>query len=109
MSETGSGRDRRLHPRVEIQRDVDVRDDQNVIDGVVLDISAGGISIRSDADLEPGQEIVLDIDGMSDVAGKVLRATDNGFVVSLHLSPNAQDVFIADVMRIQNDIGLDEA
>ena len=108
MPEIAEDDDRRIYPRVEIDRDVQARLQEDIVEGAIGDVSAGGIALRTDTQLEIGQEISLEIEGMSLVTGRVSRALDDGFVVQLALEPDEQDRFLAEVMQIQNGIGNDE-
>ncbi|MBL6945388.1 MAG: PilZ domain-containing protein [Rhodospirillales bacterium] len=107
MADFDLGKERRIFSRVDIEKDANGNAGDVLIEGAVADVSVGGIALRTDADLEIGQEIVLEIEDMSPVTGSVSRATDSGFVVALDLSGDAEDKFIAEVMKIQNDLGPD--
>ncbi|MBL6945449.1 MAG: PilZ domain-containing protein [Rhodospirillales bacterium] len=104
MADIGKGIERRVFPRVDIERDVNGSAGLDVIEGAVSDVSIGGIALRTDAELEIGQLVVLEIDDMSPVAGEVFRATENGFVITLDLDLEDEDKFIAEVMQIQNNL-----
>ncbi|MBT3359831.1 MAG: PilZ domain-containing protein [Rhodospirillales bacterium] len=104
MADIGQASERRVFPRVEIDKEMTGEVGWEVISGAVADVSVGGIALRTDAKLEIGQEVVLEVENMSPVNGKVFRATDTGFVVSLDLPREAQKKFIAEVMQIQNDL-----
>jgi len=64
--------------------------------------------VRSDVGLEVGQEGELQIEGMSPVMGRVSRALDDGFIVSLGLGRDEEDRLIAEIMQVQNNIRPDE-
>lgn len=104
MTEFADETDRRLHPRVQIPGKVRATTDQGVIDATVGDISAGGVALLADALLEKGRELSLEIDGLTLLDGRVTRSLDDGFVVSLELSADDEDRFLAEVMQIQNGI-----
>lgn len=107
MTEFNDDRERRRYPRVGIARSVRARTRKNVVEGAVGDVSVGAIKIRSDAALEIGQEVELEIEGLSTVTGHVSRALDDGFVVSLGLARGEEDRLIAEIMQIQNGLHLD--
>lgn len=52
-------RDRRRHPRVSLQVDVDVSTATNFYVGRTRDLSAGGLFVESSERLEPGTEVQL--------------------------------------------------
>jgi PilZ domain-containing protein len=78
--------------------------DDEFVNGAIGDISAGGVAIRTVESLAIGQEVNLEIEGISAVRGHVLRALDDGFVVSLDLGDDERKHFLAEVMQIQNNI-----
>lgn len=108
MPEIADERDRRIYPRVKIDRDAKAILEEDVIEGAVGDVSAGGIVLRTDMQLEIGQEVNLEIEGMSTVSGRVSRTIEDGFVISLALAPEEQDCFLAEIMQIQNNIEPDK-
>jgi len=69
----------------------------------VQDVSTGGIAVRTNSVLEMGQEVNLEIEGISTVAGRVVRVFDGGFVVSLDMEAEARDRFFEDVDRIRRE------
>lgn len=109
MPEIAEDSDRRVYPRVDLDKEVRAILQEDVVEGAVGDISAGGIALRTDAQLEIGQEVSLEIEGMTAVNGRVSRSLDDGFVVILDLAEDAQDRFLAEVMQIQNKIDQDGA
>lgn len=104
MPEIAEKEDRRIYPRVEIDRGARAHQQDDIVEGAIGDVSAGGVALRTDTQLEIGQEVSLEIEGMSMVTGRVSRALEDGFVVQLALEPDEQDRFLAEVMQIQNDI-----
>lgn len=107
MSEVADERDRRVYPRVEIQKIAQATAEDEIVNGAVGDISVGGVAIRSLEVLAVGQEVNLEVEGMSPVRGRVMRTLDNGFVVSLDLGEDEKDRFLAEVMQIQNEMNPD--
>lgn len=107
MAKRGEGKDRRVYPRVDIPKSAKANADEASVEGAVGDVSAGGILLRTDDKLELGQEVLLEIEDMSPVSGKVSRVTECGFVVALELPRDAEDKFLAEVMQIQNNIDVD--
>ena len=96
--------ERRRYPRVEIAKAVRARTKKDVVDGAVDDVSVGAVKVRSAACLMVGQDVELQIDGLSTVSGRVSRSLDDGFIVSLGLEQADEDRLIAEIMEIQNDI-----
>lgn len=108
MMGTRTVKDRRSHPRHALPKAASALTDDDVVDGVIRDISVGGIALRTDEALEIGQVINLEIEGMAGVAGRVIRSLDDGFVVALDLDADGNDAFIAEMMRIRDEAGTDD-
>ncbi len=109
MPEIPDEKDRRVYPRVQIDREARAVLKEDVVEGAVGDISAGGIFLRTDMQLEIGQEVNLEIEGMSTVSGRVSRTLDGGFVITLALGSEEEDRFLAEVMQIQNNLEQEES
>lgn len=108
MADINDDRERRRYPRVGLAKTVRARTKKDVVEGAVGDVSVGAIKVRSDASLMVGQDVELQIEGLSPVSGRVSRALDDGFVVSLGLGQADEDRLIAEIMQIQNDIQPEE-
>ena len=108
MTEFNDQKDRRLHPRVEIPGLARALTEEGVIEGSVGDISAGGAALLAEKFLEEGEQLSLEIEGLSPLDGEVTRTFDDGFVVSFELSSDEQDRFLAEIMQIQNGIDAED-
>jgi hypothetical protein len=108
MTEFNDETDRRLHPRVEIPGLARAMTEEGVIEGTVSDISAGGAALLAERLLQEGEQLSLEIEGLSPLGGEVTRTFDEGFVVSFELSSDEQDRFLAEIMQIQNDIDAED-
>ena len=108
MATINEERDRRRYPRVGLAKAVRARAGKDVVEGALGDVSIGAVKVRSDVSLAVGQEVELQIEGMSPVMGCVSRALDDGFIVSLGLGRDEEDRLIAEIMQVQNNIRPDE-
>ena len=52
-----------------------------------VDLAAGGLSLKTDQPFNIGDELVMYIDGLGRLSGKVARKTAFGFAVSFKLAP----------------------
>lgn len=102
-------KERRNHPRYDLPKSASARTDADVVEGVIRDISAGGVALRTDERLEIGQPINLEIEGLKGVAGRVVRSLDDGFVIALDFEDDGGDDFIAEVLRIRDEAGTDDS
>lgn len=96
--------DRRRYPRVGIAKTFRAKSRETIVEGAVADVSVGAIKVRSDVALPVGQEVHLQIEDLSPVAGRVSRILDDGFIVALGLGREDEDRLIAEIMQIQNNI-----
>lgn len=104
MADIRKGVERRRYPRVGLTKAVRAKTREDIVDGAIGDVSVGAVKVRSDAGLAIGQEVELEIEGLSTVSGRVSRTLDDGFVVSLGLKRDEEDRLIAEIMQIQNDL-----
>ena len=87
-----SWQEQRRHRRVQL--DISVRfmlSDQTEYIGTILDISAGGLALLSDAKPALGTAVVFYIDDLGRYEGQVRRILDHGFAVEFSLSDNKKD------------------
>lgn len=104
--------DQRRHPRIAISKSLRARADSYEAVGSLIDISAGGAAVG----LEDGKnfdslddlEIELDIEDMTPVFGHITRSFDEGFAVVFDLDQEQEDLLLAEVMQIHNDMRPDD-
>ncbi|MEM8934850.1 MAG: PilZ domain-containing protein [Pseudomonadota bacterium] len=63
-------------------------------DGAAVDLSAGGVAIESDLEVQMGDRVVLHFDGGTRLVGDVRRIFDGGFALELALSESKRDRLI---------------
>lgn len=102
-------KERRNHPRYDLPKPASASTGDEVVEGVIRDISAGGVALRTDERLTIGQQINLEIDGMMGVTGHVVRSLEDGFVVALDLDDDDGANFVAEVLRIREEVGTDDS
>ena len=112
MTEESPDDDRRRYKRIDLELSlrylVDSGEEQK---GQTLDVSAGGLSVKSDAKVELGQHIILYIEELDRVEGKVVRVFDGGFAVEAKLSDKGRDRLVESLTFSVNreSLGLEEA
>ena len=84
--------EQRRHRRVQL--DISVRfmlSDQTEHIGTILDISAGGLALATDAKPDLGSTVVFYIDDLGRYEGQVRRILEHGFAVEFSTSDNKRD------------------
>lgn len=76
--------------------------------GAVKDISVRGVALEAEVRPHVGDAVALEIQDMKPLAGTVSRTLEDGFVVTYDLNGEDEDELIADVMKINNALALDD-
>ena len=104
--------DQRRYPRVAISKSLRARADSYEAEGSLIDISAGGAAVGLADDLDfdalDNLEVELDIEDMTPVDGRIARSFDEGFAVVFDLDQAEEDLLLAEVMQIHNDMKPDD-
>ncbi len=104
--------DQRRHPRIAISRSLRARAKSYEAVGSLIDISAGGAAVGLekgiDFDSLDDLEVELDIEDMTPVLGHIARSFDEGFAVVFDLDQEQEDLLLAEVMQIHNDMQPDD-
>lgn len=74
-------KEKRLHPRHELQRSVRIEADGAVVIGETTDISLGGVSVITDTHLSNDAFVHMHIATVGEMTGHVVRSTDSGFAI----------------------------
>ncbi|MFO1186403.1 MAG: PilZ domain-containing protein [Alphaproteobacteria bacterium] len=90
-----SGPDQRRFRRIQLSVPVKFLESGEEREGTLLDISAGGLALSSEARPDLGAPIVLYVDNLGRVEGKVVRHIEQGFAVEFAAS-NAKRERLAD-------------
>ena len=77
--------------------------DQAENSGIVEDISAGGLSIKSDIKPKLDDDIIVYLDQLGGYEGKVVRLTDTGFSVEFKSSPAKRERTVNHLTWIANN------
>ena len=79
-------------------------------EAVTVDIGGGGLSLKTEQPFEIGRELVVYVDNIGRLAGRVARPTEFGFAVSVSLVPLKRDRVIDLLTWMVNKeaLGLDD-
>ncbi len=104
--------DQRRHPRVAISKSLRARAANYEGAGSLIDISAGGaaVDLADDVDFDPSDdiEVELNIEDITPVSGRIARSFEEGFAVTFDLDQEEEDLLLAEVMQIHNDMQPDD-
>jgi len=93
-------RDRRRHERVQIKRNVTVRNGAESHEGALVDISSSGAAISIEEDnytIEEDQDLELDMEDFGVLTGNVVRTLDEGFAMTFDLDESSEDRLITEL------------
>ena len=60
-------------------------------EGQLLDISAGGLAIRSKESPKNGDNVIVYVDNLGRFAGNVVRSFDGGFAIGINITQRKKD------------------
>ena len=103
--------ERRRHQRVRVRLTGRfMRSDRKEFDCVAIDMSPGGIALSSDAGVNPGERIVLYLNQIGRVEGRVARTFVGGFAVQMQLTPVKRDKLADQLTWLanRNSLGMPE-
>lgn len=101
--------ERRQHQRFDIERTIRAVANGELRLGRVKELSARSAAIYLDQPLEEGTKITLDIEDFGSFSGHVSGPPRDGIVpIVFDIDEKAEDHLIAEIMRIYNNITLDE-
>ena len=102
----------RRHLRCTIYEPVKVLKDDEKYEGVAVDMSIGGAAIKIDVlldtQIEVGDPISIFIQGIGRIPATVARIIPGGIAVELRVNPTEEKHLAAELMRILNDIPMEE-
>ncbi len=102
------GSDKRRHPRVSLTKELRAVQKDRQHQGRVKDISASGAAIQLDGELDDEALVELHIQDLASVTGHVVRAIDDGFAFEFESDTLDEDPFMTDVMRLHNEIKVED-
>lgn len=110
----GSGGERRRHQRFRADKKLSAKTGEGRYPGRLKDISAGGAGVYldegPDEPLDAGDDVVLDIDTFGSQAGHVVGPTRFDLIpIAFDNDEEEQDRLIAEIMRSQSGMSLDDA
>ena len=106
---SGAGEERRVNQRFDIERTLRAVANGELRLGRVAEVSATSAAIHLDKILDEGTEITLDIEDLGSFSGYVAGPPRNGLVpVKFNLNEKEEDHLIAEIMRIYNEVDLDD-
>ena len=101
--------ERRQHQRFDIERTLRAVANGELRLGRVKELSSQSAAIHLDQPLEEGTQITLDIEDLGSFTGHVAGPARGGIVpIKFDIDEKAEDHLIAEIMKIYNDINLDE-
>ena len=101
--------ERRQHQRFDIERTLRAVANGELRLGRVKELSSQSAAIHLDQPLEEGTQITLDIEDLGSFSGYVAGPARDGVVpIKFDIDEKAEDHLIAEIMKIYNDINLDE-
>lgn len=93
-------RDRRRHERIQLKRNVVVRNGDMKHEGALVDISSSGAAVsleEEDYHVEKDQDLELDMENFGILTGNVVRTLDEGFAMTFDLDENSEDRLITEL------------
>lgn len=84
-------KDSREYPRKDCHGDVIYSDNNRLAQGMIMNISAGGLYVQPDSPFAVGREVILSFEHpftekQVKVTGKIVRSDQNGFAIKLDQS-----------------------
>lgn len=102
--------DKRRHKRLPLQlKGRFMRQDKQEYECQLIDLSAGGGAVASDARGEPGERIVASFEHIGMLEGTIVRTTDTGFAFRIMATKHKREKLIAQLMWLANRNELDSA
>ena len=108
MEKENDQADKRRHRRVSVAKSVQARTDSRQIQGSVKDISASGVALSVDAEVENESQVELDIEDLSPLSGTVARSYDDGFAVEFDLDEEEEDRLLSELTELHDTINLED-
>ncbi len=87
-----------------------MRSDRKEFDCVAIDMSPGGIALSADAGVNPGERIVIYLNQIGRIEGKVARIFAGGFAIQMQLTPVKRDKLADQLTWLanRNSLGMPE-
>ena len=102
--------ERRVYRRINIERVLRATDaDGELRLGRLKDVSAGGVAVHLDEPLEEGAKVTLEIEDLGSFSGRVSGPSRDGLIpIAFDNAKEDEDKLLAEIMRIHNDMTLDD-
>src|SRR5260370_14077256 len=103
--------ERRRHQRVQVRLTGRfMRSDRQEFDCVAINMSPGGIALSSEAGVNPGERIVVYLNQVGRIEGRVARIFAGGFAIQMQLTPTKRDKLADQLTWLanRNSLGLPE-
>jgi c-di-GMP-binding flagellar brake protein YcgR len=108
MAEENNQTEKRRHRRVSLSKSVQAKTDSRQYEGSVKDISASGVALNVDAEVDEESQVELDIKDLSPLSGIVARSYDDGFAVEFDLDEEEEDRLLSELADLQDHIRLED-
>ncbi len=104
MGQDGGNGNKRRHERYPTDKRANLRDGKRHRTGTVTDISAGGLAMDLDSDMDPDglgldDPVDLDVEDMSELTGQVARTFDDGLAVQFDLDEMDESRIVDEIMN----------
>lgn len=104
-SDSGSGKERRRHPRYRVRKSTRTRSASQEHRGEVKDISASGAAIEPKAGMQQGAPVEVDIEDFGVFSARVTRVPeDDVFAVEFDLGEEEEERLIAELTHLNENI-----
>ena len=102
--------ERRVYRRIDIEKVLRATDaDGGLRLGRLKDVSAGGVAVHLDEPLAEGTKVTLDIEDLGSFSGCVSGPARDGLVpITFDNAQDDEDKLLAEIMRVHNDMTLDD-
>lgn len=102
--------DKRRHKRLPMRlKGRFMRQDKQEYECQLVDLSAGGGAVATDARPEPGERIVASFEHLGMLEGTIVRTTETGFAFRIMATKHKREKLIAQLMWLANRNELDSA
>ena len=102
--------ERRRQTRYKIDKPVTIRDREGQRNGRLADISSSGAAVSAiddDTVFDEDQELELEMDDFSRLAGNVVRTLDDGFAMAFDLDEEGEDQLISEITGIRTGMDIE--
>ncbi|NQV57306.1 MAG: PilZ domain-containing protein [Rhodospirillales bacterium] len=109
MAGTTGMEEKRKHPRHALKKKVVARMDDDDIDALLSDVSAGGASLDGGFEFDDNAILEIDIEDVGVFSAEVTRSFDDGIGVRFtDIDENEEEQLLSDLAELDSSIRFDE-